>query len=245
MESSTSLQQQLTQKSLATQTIKIKSTNMVNNTQSSSWSYSHFMYLLHRPFYDDLNDFEKLLITSNEDIELLLKDIRNECIRLAKEMHIKKIKFRQNKMFVHCIDVDYIYPDNYNFIENCLHFIDSAGIIAFHHLNKYDLIKKLRGHFQNKLSMCKHPLTADTIWHLNPFLMDFMRVNIINVYNFRGETPTDRRSLAELMNFPTITKFPVDEHNVWDIDMPTFVDISCEKTIRDPLSLCNFIRKYK
>lgn len=208
-----------------------------------SWSYSHFMYLLCEPFQSELENVSTLLSKNLNEIEKLVKKIYERCVQLENEMQTNRITFRQNKIFIHYFDVDYVYPEDYNFIRVCKEFIKSRGILVFDHLDNFQIIKKYLELENQTLSKVQHPMTADTIWHLNPFIIDMSQAEIRFIYNFRGETPNERRNLAELMDFPSISKFPVDVTNEWDEKTMTYVDKKCDKIIREPQALCKFIKK--
>lgn len=221
---------------------KSTSTTPSVSPSSSSWSYSYFMYKLVTPFEDELVSVERLLLLTDKEIENLLQRILNHCNKLRNEMINENIVLRPNKIYVHCVDVDYSFPYKYNFIEACRNFIRSAGIIVFNHLDNFEIIVKFLSHFRQILSRSQHPMTGDSLWHLNPFIMDMIQTELVHMYNFRGETPNERRMLAELLKFPQVTKFPMDIMNNWDMSSVVFVDKKCT-TERDPLGLCKFIKK--
>lgn len=229
-------------KSSTSTTPSVSSLSSSSSPSSSSWSYSHFMYKLVTPFEDELVSVERLLLLTDKEIENLLQRILNHCNRLRNEMINGNIVLRPNKIYVHCVDVDYSFPCKYNFIEACRNFIRSAGIIVFNHLDNFEIIVKFLSHFRQILSRSQHPMTGDSLWHLNPFIMDMIQTELVHMYNFRGETPNERRMLAELLKFPQVTKFPMDITNTWDMSSMVFVDKKCT-TERDPLGLCKFIKK--
>lgn len=200
------------------------------------------MYQLRRPFESELDNLVYLLSLSAAQVDTLLQRILRHCDQLEEQMKHSNIVLRANRMFIHCVDVDYIFPDNYRFVEECRKFVASSGFIVFDHLYHFELVQKFLEMFKQALAKAQHPLTGDTLWHLNPFTIDMMQAEIFNIYNFRGETPNERRLLAELLNFPPVAQFPLDCHNTWDMESLVFVDSECDSA-REPLALCRFIRK--
>lgn len=200
------------------------------------------MYRLYEPFSTFVNDDDTILNLTQQQVHESINAIMKHCSELERIMHTKNIKLRPNKIFVHSIDIDYDYPENYNFIKECKNFIMSSGFIVFQHLHNFEIVKKYLEIYKLNLPLARHPLTGDTLWHLSPFLIDMLHVNVINVYNFRGETPNERRLLAELLHFPQIGKFPLDIDNSWDMKSQLFVDKQEERQ-REPVALCNNIRK--
>ncbi|WBR61480.1 hypothetical protein [Drosophila suzukii associated hytrosavirus 1] len=211
---------------------------------SSTWSYSYFMYLLRQPFETELNNWYSLIKLSENEVNTLLKRILLHCNKLEEQMKLTNVKLRPNRMFIHCVDINYEYPNDYNFIDECRKFIMSAGIIVFDHLNNFEVIKHFLIMFRQTLSKAQHPLTGDTLWHLNPFTIDMLQAEIFNIYNFRGETPNERRLLAELLNFPPSRRFPLDHENTWDMTTMVYMDPDCDND-REPLALCKYIKKNK
>lgn len=219
-------------------------TTTENNQIVISWSYSYFLYLLQRPFEHELNDINFILSSCYDVISKLLKQLNKQCDLLEKEMYEKQIVFRPNKIYIHCLDIDYDFPDDYNFIDTVRNFINTSGIICFNYLDNFKIVKQFLEWFQQPLCKVYHPLTGDTIWHLNPFLIDLMRVEIANIYNFRGESPNERRQMAEIFNFPAITKFQLDITNNWTMETEIYVDGKCfEYNDKDSKTLSKYITK--
>lgn len=213
------------------------------DTEEKTWSYSHFLYKLYEPFNITLQNVTKILQMKREQTDELLHDILKHFRALQTEMIEANIKLRQNKIYIHCVDIDYKYPDNYNFFAECEKFIKSCGIIVFEHLQNFEVVKKFIEMYKHTLTTVRHPLSGDTLWHLSPFIIDLMHIYVINIYNFRGETPNERRMLAELLGFPQIEKFPHDADNNWHEDTIVFVDNECTKKVREPVALCKFLKK--
>lgn len=211
---------------------------------STSWSYGHFLYKLYEPYETVIQDADLLLSFTQEQANDLLVKFLQRYNELEMEMNRSNIKLRPNKMYIHCVDIDYDFPDNYDFLGECRKFIKSSGVIVFQHLNNFNIIKKYLEMFKRELPTAQHPLTADTLWHLNPFNIDMLHVYVLNLYNFRGETPNERRLLAELLNFPIIGKFIFDTDNKWDMDTRIYIDQDCkDEDAREPAALCKYIRK--
>lgn len=215
----------------------------MNNT-NKTWSYSHFMYRLINPFKDELENVEGLLAKTYEEAEILIKNILDNLSALEESMTTNKIKLRPSKIFVHCIDIEYTFPEKYNFIEACRNFVQSSGIIVFDHLDKFEVIKKYLNFYKTALSQTQHPITGDTMWHLNPYTIDIFEPRIWDAYNFRDETPSERRLLAEFLDLPLIRKFPLDENNIWTQETEIYVDVKCrEESTRAPLNICKYLHK--
>lgn len=130
----------------------------------------------------------------------------------------------------------------YDFIGACRKYIMSSGIIAFDYLYDYEVINKYLTLYNTSLPTVQHPITGDTVWHLQPFLIDLMSAKIHNLYNFRDESPKQRRRMATQLDFPPPRKFPVDQHNVWTEWSMNFVDRRSDR-VREPLALCRYIKK--
>lgn len=219
---------------------------------TSSWSYSHFLYKLYQPFRSIIDNADTVMQMTRPQVEELLQKMIVRLNELHGEMQKSRLSLRPNRMYIHCVDIDYDYPQNYNFLVACEKFIESSGIIVFQHLQNFEIVKKYIEMYKG-VTTAQHPLTADTLWHLSPFNIDMMHVYVVNIYNFRGETPNERRMLAELLNFPQVHRMPFDVKNVWDEDSHIFVDCSNggggdggdETTIdlREPVALCKSIRK--
>lgn len=207
----------------------------------TTWSYSYFMYRLYEPFVEVVtNNIEEL---EERDIEKLLNEFLRMCKNLQNEMKEKKISFRQNMLAIQKTDTEYSYPDGYDFIRACNEFILAGGIIAFMHLDSLNVINKCLRIFGQKLAHAKHPLTGDSIWHLSPFLMDIIQVDVYNLYNYRGETARERRAIMELFNYNQVRRLPVDKENVWDEDTITYAEVVDLEEMRDPLTLCKQIKR--
>lgn len=201
------------------------------------------MYLIYEPFKDQLNA-KNIISFDGTHIESLTRQLLTRCEELQQQMLSSSISLRANKLYIQCYDINYIYPPNYNFIEKCKDFIRSTGFIVFNHLDNFEIIRNFLSHNPTQLSRTQHPLTGDTLWHLNPFTIDMLQAEILNVYNFRGETPNERRMMAELLNLPSVTKFPQDTTNSWNNESIIFVNENCDMP-REPLALCKYIRKNK
>lgn len=209
----------------------------------NSWSYSHFLYRLRQPFVDELT-YDKLMALTVDQSNQLISRILNECNNLQRNMRNQSITLRPNKLYIQCFDVDYLFPPDYKFINKCQEFVKSSGFIVFDHLNRFDVIRKYLTYYAGPLSRAQHPVTGDTLWHMNPFMMDMMHAEIQNLYNFRMETPNERRILAELLDFPLVQKFPEDVENLWTDISQIYVVGNCIVE-REPLTLCKFIKKSK
>lgn len=200
------------------------------------------MYQLRLPFDQVLNDVSAILALSDEQLDNLIEDMTTHCEMLKGRLRDNRIELRPNKLHIHCIDVDYIFPPNYRFVDECCNFVRCGGMIVFDHLENFEIIRRLLERPKQNLSMCSHPITGDTLWHLNPFVIDLMQAEISNVYNFRGETPNERRLLADLLRLPQVGRFPVDITNIWDMTTLVYVDSGCDMS-RDPLALCRYIKR--
>lgn len=211
----------------------------------TTWSYSHFMYLLRKPFECELSNCEKILNLTDAEIEKFINQMLTKCIELEYEMFEKKLSLRQNKIYIRSTDVDYSYPENYDFIKACKQFIKTYGIIVFDHLENFDIIKKFLSLKGGCLSNSRNPFTGDTIWHTNPFIIEMTGAELTDIYNFRGETPNDRHFMSLLFNLPQVGTCPLDVHNLWDENTYIYVEKSCDIPSRDPLSLSKFIKKQK
>lgn len=218
---------------------------------TNSWSYSHFMYLIYKDFQHIIDNINYVLEASPSEIENLLYKINAKLESLERQIQTENIILRPNKIYIHDVDVEYNFPDNYNFIEKCKTFISSSGIIVFNYLGNFPVISRYLEIYGNTLSYVKHPITADTIWHLNPFIMDMYCLKSFDkvIYNFRRETVEDRRFMAITFDFPPVYIFPLDEHNTWNMDSEIYLeDYATEevkKTFNSPLSRAKYITKYK
>lgn len=211
----------------------------------TSWSYSHFMYLLRQPFEGEWSDCTKLVDMPEPDLEQLIVRLLARCDELENKMLSENLSLRQNKIYTRSTDVSYSYPENYDFIGACRQFIKTYGIIVFDHLDKFEVIRSFLLRGSQVLAKSFDPFTRDTIWHLNPFITEFAEADVRNMYNFRGESPDDRHAMSLLFNLPQIGSCPLDVHNLWDESSFIYADKSCDIPPRDPLSLSKFIKKSK
>lgn len=186
------------------------------------------------PFLDQINDVDFVLNMDKATVNNMLIHMRNCCNQVTTPL-------RPNKIYIHNVDIDYTFPEEFSFIDMCKRYVDSSGIIVFQHLNNFEVVKKFLKWYPQDLGHAQHPITGDSIWHLNPFLIDMMQAEIHSLYNFRGETPNERRLLAELLNFPVVEKIPLDVENAWTENTMVYVDR--RTTHGEPLSLCKFIRR--
>ena len=214
-----------------------------NQIVVTTWSYSHFMYLLRKPFEHELKNCEKLLNLNEDEIREFINQIMSKCNELEYQMLEQNLSLRQNKIYIRSTDVDYSYPENYNFIEACKQFIQNFGIIVFDHLDNFDIINKFLSLNDGVLAKCVNPFTGDTIWHTNPFIIEMTGAELFNMFNFRGETPNDRHFMSMLFNFPQVGTCLLDIHNLWDENTYIYAEKSCDIPPRDPLSLSKIIRK--
>lgn len=202
------------------------------------------MYMLYQPFEIQLAVENVKTMTELHHIDSLTQQIRENFDQLYQQMMNRNINLRPNKIYVQCFDIDYTFPVNYDFIKQCMKFIDSTGFIVFNHLNNFTIVEKFIGHKWQELSKVQHPLTGDTLWHLNPFFIDMFQGKITDIYNLRGESPNERRLLAELMNYPNVGKFPLDVTNSWNNQSRIFVNNDCTITSHEPLGLCKHIKPF-
>lgn len=217
----------------------------VVNVAAETWSYSHFMFLLYEPFNAELENVDLLISFTDEEVTKLIARIYNHLEFLVKKMNNESIAFRENKIYIYCFDIEYDYPDDYKFVDACRNFVRSCGIIIFNHLDNYEVIKKYLYQYKRQICNARHPLTGDTIWHLSPFIIDILEASLDYLFNFRKETPYDRRYQVEIFNFPILKRFPLDKLNEWNLDTKIFVEKCEQKEIRDPLSMCRIIKKLK
>lgn len=131
----------------------------------------------------------------------------------------------------------------YDYIGACRNYITGGGMIAFDYLYDYGVITRYLDMYSEELPTLQHPITGDTVWHVQPFLVKLLGAEIHNLYNFRAETPKTCMLRAYKINYPPPRKFPTDKYNVWHNKSMNFVDRPCD-LIRDPLALCTRIEKY-
>lgn len=188
-------------------------------------SYSNFLFRVRQPFLDQFTKENILKIVNYDENKLtqpvepitdalsqFLQKLIDRFMELKQEIGVNLIP---NKINVHCYDINYEWPDDYDFYKLTEKFIRNGGMLVFAHLDNYELIKIYLSIFQHNLSELQYPITGDTIWHLNPFLIDMLDARIYNLVNFRNESPNDLRTIYEIYNLPTIKQFPDDVNNQW------------------------------
>lgn len=199
---------------------------------AQTWSYSHCLYQLRKPFEHKLADANYLLTLSPSQIEEFLSDMLATCNTIEQDLRDQSIGLRPNYVFVQRFDLPYEYPNvqresqcptgetagynEYPLFEKYRQYIRSSAVIVFEHLENFELIKRYLDLYKRPLSLVTHPLTGDTLWHLNPYMIEMMHARITNLLNYRGESPHDRLLQADIFDFPIVGTFPLDVDNSWN-----------------------------
>lgn len=187
-------------------------------------SYGDFLRTISAPYTHLLDTADKVLQIDRATMDRLLDEMVERCESLR-----HGVNMMPEKVYFHRLDIDYSYPPQYDVVNECKQYIRSSGIVVFNYLDNFEIVKRYLGWYTRALSRAQYPLTGDTMWHLNPFLIDMMHAEILNVYNMRGETPSERRLMAELLHVPVVGSVVVENSN--------------GRRTGEPLALCKFIRR--